>query len=132
MVQITFISSLKKVSCLKLLIFCVKNRHCITFRLQEVKLGLKSVIFLCRLYLSMYFWPKKVLCCIYCFFSCFDTWIQHAFCLSQGNKSPFGSDTKTLCICIGKELFIKPQKCFWYKPIYSSNRLLLCYLINTR
>ena len=84
-------------------------------------MGLKSVIFLCRMYLSMYFSPKKVFCLICWIFFCFDTWIQHAFCPSRGNKNPNGSDTKTLCISIGKELFIKTYKCFWYKPSRSSS-----------
>ena len=121
MVQITFVSS-KKVCYHKLLIFCVKNKTlCLTYRLQGDKLGLKSVIFLCRMYLSMYFSPKKVFCLICWIFFCFDTWIQHAFCPSRGNKNPNGSDTKTLCISIGKELFIKTYKCFWYKPSHSSS-----------
>ena len=89
-------------------------------------MGLKSVIFLCRMYLSMYFSPKKVFCLICWIFFCFDTWIQHAFCPSRGNKNPNGSDTKTLCISIGKELFIKTYKCFWYKPSHSSS-LIGCY-----
>ena len=71
--------------------------------------------------LSMYVSPKKVLCLIYWIGFCFDTWIQHAFCPSRGNKNPNGSDTKTLCISIGKELFIKTYKCFWYKPSRSSS-----------
>ena len=126
MVQITFVSS-KKVCYHKLLIFCVKNKTlCLTYRLQGDKLGLKSVIFLCRMYLSMYFSPKKVFCLICWIFFCFDTWIQHAFCPSRGNKNPNGSDTKTLCISIGKELFIKTYKCFWYKPSHSS-LLIGCY-----
>ena len=71
--------------------------------------------------LSMYVSPKKVLCLIYWIGFCFDTWIQHAFCPSRGNKNPNCSDTKTLCISIGKELFIKTYKCFWYKPSHSSS-----------
>ena len=126
MVQITFVSS-KKVCYHKLLIFCVKNKTlCLTYRLQGDKLGLKSVIFLCRMYLSMYFSPKKVFCLICWIFFCFDTWIQHAFCPSWGNKSPYGSDAKTLFISIGKELFIRTHKRFWHKPSHSSS-LIGCY-----
>ena len=88
-------------------------------------MGLKSVVFLCRMYLSMYFSPKKVFCLIAEFF-CFDTWIQHAFCPSRGNKNPYGSYTTTLCISIGKELFIRTYKCSWYKPSHFSS-LIGCY-----
>ena len=84
-------------------------------------MGLESVMFLCRMCLSMYFSLKKVLCLIYWIGFCFDTWIQHAFCPSRGNKKPYGSDRKTLRISIGKELFIKPWKCLWYKPSHSSS-----------
>ena len=83
-------------------------------------------MFLCRMCVSMYFSPDKVLCLIYWIFFCFDTWIQHTFCPSWGNENPYGSDTKTLCISIGKELFMKPYKCFWYKPSHSSS-LIGCY-----
>ena len=83
-------------------------------------------MFLCRMCLSMYFSPKKVLCLIYWIGFCFDTWIQHAFCPSRGNKKPYGSDAKTLRISIEKELFIKPWKCFWCKPSHSSS-LTGCY-----
>ena len=89
-------------------------------------MGVKSVIFLCRIYLSMNFSPKKVFCLICGIFFCFDTWIQYAFCPSWGNKNPNGSDTKTLCIFTGKELFIKTYKCFSYKPSHSSS-LMACY-----
>ena len=89
-------------------------------------MGLKSVIFLCRMNLSMYFSPKKVFGLICWIFFSSDTWIQHAFCLSWGNKNPYGSDTKTLCISIGKEFFIKTYKCFWYKPSHFSP-LIGCY-----
>ena len=89
-------------------------------------MGLKSVIFLRRMYLSMYFSPKKVFCLICWIFFCFDTWIQHAFWPSRGNKNSCGSDTKTLCIFIGKELFIKTYKWFWYNPSHSSS-LVGCY-----
>ena len=89
-------------------------------------MGLKLVMFLCRMCLSMYFPPKKVLCLIYWIFFCFDTWIQHNFCPSRGNKNPYSSDTKTLCISIGKKLFIKPYKRLWYKPSHSPS-LIGCY-----
>ena len=83
-------------------------------------------MFLCRMCVSMYFSPDKVLCLIYWIFFCFDTWIQRAFCPSRGNKNPYGKNTKTLRISIGKELFIKALKCFWCKPSHSSS-LIGCY-----
>ena len=88
-------------------------------------MGLKSVIFLCRMYLSMYFLPKNFFV-LSAEFLCFETWVRHAFCPSQGNKNPYGSDTKTLCISIGKDLFIKTYKCFWYKLSHSSS-FIGCY-----
>ena len=96
------------------------------FKNVEKKAIRWCIIFLCRMYLSMYFSPKKVFCLICWIFFCFGTWIQDAFCPSRGNKNPHGSDAKTLCISIGKELFIKPYKCFWYKPSHSSS-LIGCY-----
>ena len=125
MIQITFVSSLKKVCSHKLLIFYIKNRSCLTYRLQGVKLGLKPVIFLCRMYLSMYFLPKRFFVLSAEFFSVF-TWIQHVFCLSQGNKNPYGSDTKTLCISIVKEFIIKTYKSFRHKPSLSSSLIGCC------
>ena len=86
---------------------------------------LKLVMFLCRLCLSMYFSPKK----FYVWSTEFFSVLSHEFiifCPSRGNKNPYGSDTKTLCISIEKELFIKPYKCFWYKPSHSSS-LVGCY-----
>ena len=89
-------------------------------------MGLKSGIFLYRMYLNMYFSPKKVFCLIYWIFFCFETWIHHAFCPSRGSKNHMAVITKTLCISIGKDLFIKTYKCFWYKPSHSSS-LIGCY-----
>ena len=45
--------------------FTSKYTLCLTFRLQGVKLGLKPVMFFCRMCLSMNFSAKKVLCLIY-------------------------------------------------------------------
>ena len=83
-------------------------------------------MFLCRMYISMHFSPKKVFCLICWVFFYFDTSIQHACCPSQWNKNLHGSDTKAVCISIGKELFIKTYKCFWYKSSHSSS-LIDCY-----
>ena len=122
---------MKNVCCHKLLIFCVKNRNCLTFRLQGVKLGLKSVMFLCRTCLSMYFSPKKVLCLIYWIFYVLTHELNLAFVRHGGTKAPM-TVIQRHCISIGKELFIKPCKCFWYKPSHSSS-LISCYsLSNSR
>ena len=54
---------------------------------------------------------------------------SHEFNMSlsvTGNKNPYGSDTKTLCISIVKEFIIKTYKSFWYKPSRSSS-LIGCY-----
>ena len=88
-------------------------------------MGLKSVIFLCRMYLSIHFSPKRIFVLSADFFY-FDKWIQHAFCPSRGNKNSYGSNTKTPCISIGKDLFIKTYKCFLYLP-YHSFSLRGCY-----
>ena len=85
-----------------------------------------SVIFLCRMCLSICFLPKKVLCLIYWIFFCFDTWIQLAFCPSRGNKNPHDGDTSTFHCkksSIVKEL-LKPTNV--YKPSHSSS-LIGCY-----
>ena len=124
MVQITFVSSLKKVCSHKFLIFCVKNRYVLLYRLQGVKLGLKSVIFLCRIYLSMYFSPKNV------FF-----YLLNFFILTHEFNMPFvchrGTKTQMAVIqrhyiSIRKELFIKTYKMFLVQAFsfFFINRLL--------
>ena len=125
MVQITFVSSLKKVCSHKFLIFCVKNRYVLLYRLQGVKLGLKSVIFLCRIYLSMYFSPKNVFCFI-CWIFLF--WHMNSTCLLSvtGEQKPKWQWYKDTTFPLEKSYLLKLTKCFWYKPSHSSS-LIGCY-----
>ena len=58
MVQKTFVSSLKKFAPINYWYFVLKVEICLTYRLQGVKLGLKSVIYLCRIYLSIFHQQK--------------------------------------------------------------------------
>ena len=59
-----------------------------SFRLQGVKLGLKYVMFLCRMCLSMYFSPKKILCLIYIIFSVLTFEFNMSLVRHGGTKTP--------------------------------------------
>ena len=96
-----------------------------SYRLQGVKLGLKSVMFLCRMYLGMYFSLKRFFVWSAEFFSVLTHEFNMLFVRHGGTKTHMAV-IQRLCISIGKELFIKTYKCFWYKPSHSS-LLIGCY-----